>query len=141
MSLLRRAVPAPRWEWRPAVGSEWRSVADGGPIVTCSSGAMAMSDRPLVHGYEIYFENAMLTYESSTCPLTLLTADGKTSPPELPGGVDPISACTMEIQAAVDGAAASKAPDLLSGKLTGDALVMCYKKCESVKSGKIVALA
>ena len=112
----------------------------GGPSVTCSSGAVAMSGRPFVHGYEIYFEKATLVYESGTCPLTLLTADGKSSHPDLPGGGDPISAFTMEIQAAVDGIAAGKAPDLLSAKLARDALVMCFKECESVKTGKIVAI-
>jgi predicted dehydrogenase len=113
----------------------------GGPSVTCSSGAIAMSGRPFVHGYEIYFEKATLVYESGTCPLTLLTADGKSSQPQLPGGGDPISAFTMEIQAAVDGIANGKAPDLLSGQLARDALVMCFKECESVKTGTIVAIA
>lgn len=112
----------------------------GGPSVTCSSGAIAMSGRPFVHGYEIYFEKATLVYESGTCPLTALGADGKSAHPELPGGGDPISAFTMEIQAAIDGIAAGKAPDLLSGQLARDALVMCFKECESVKTGKIVAI-
>jgi predicted dehydrogenase len=113
----------------------------GGPGVTCSSGAIAMSGRPFVHGYEIYFEKATLVYESGTCPLTFLTADGKSSHPEIPGGGDPISAFTMEIQAAVEGITAGKAPDLLSGQLARDALVMCFKECESVKTGKIIAIA
>jgi predicted dehydrogenase len=113
----------------------------GGPSVTCSSGAVAMSGRPFVHGYEIYLEKATLVYESGTCPLAVLTADGKSSQPLLAGGNDPISAFTMELQAAIDGIAAGKAPDLLSGQLARDALVMCYKECESVKTGKIIPLA
>ena len=36
----------------------------GGPAVSCSSGAVAMSGRPFVHGYEIYLEKATLVYES-----------------------------------------------------------------------------
>ncbi len=112
----------------------------GGPSVTCSSGAIAMSGRPFVHGYEIYFEKATLVYESGTCPLTVLTADGKSTNPELSGGGDPTTAFTMEIQAAVDGIAAGKAPDLLSGQLARDALVMCFKECESVQTGRIVAI-
>jgi predicted dehydrogenase len=112
----------------------------GGPSVTCSSGAIAMSGRPFVHGYEIYFEKATLLYESGTCPLTLLTADGRSSHPELTGGGDPISAFTMEIQAAVDGVTAGRAPDLLSGQLARDALIMCFKECESVRKGTIVSI-
>ena len=111
-----------------------------GPSVTCSSGAVAMSGRQFVHGYEIYFKKATLVYESGTCPLTLLTSDGKSSHPELLGGGDPISAFTMEIQAAVDGVVAGKSPDLLSAQLARDALAMCFKECESVKTGKVVAM-
>jgi len=112
----------------------------GGPSITCSSGAIAMSGRPFVHGYEIYFEKATLTYESGTCPLTIYGNDGKSSQPTLPGGGDATSAFTMELQAAVDGVIAGKMPDLLSGQLARDALVMCYKECDSVKTGKIVSL-
>jgi predicted dehydrogenase len=112
----------------------------GGPSVTCSSGAVAMPGRPFVHGYEIYLEKATLVYESGSCPLTLLTADGKSSQPALSGGGDPISAFTTELQAAIDGIGAGKAPDLLSAQLARDALVMCQKECDSVRSGKIVAI-
>jgi predicted dehydrogenase len=113
----------------------------GGPAVTCSSGAVCMSGRPFVHGYEIYMENASLVYDSGGTPLTLLTADGKSSQPALAGCGDPLSAFTDEIQAAVDGVAAGKEPELLSGKLARDALVLCHRECESVKSGKAVAVA
>lgn len=112
----------------------------GGPCVTCSSGAVSMSGRPFVHGFEIYFEKATLLLESGVLPLTVLSSDGKSTQPALAGGGDPIDGFTKELQAAVDGVAAGKAPDLLTGQLARDALVMCYKECESVKTGKIVAL-
>jgi predicted dehydrogenase len=111
----------------------------GGPALTCSSGAVAMSGRPFVHGFEIYLEKATLVHESGTCPLTVLTPDGKATQPALGGG-DPTGAFVSELQAAVDGVAAGKAPDLLGGKLARDALVMCFKECESVKTGKIVPM-
>ncbi len=113
----------------------------GGPAVTCSSGAVCMSGRPFVHGYEIYLENASLIYDSGGTPLTLLTADGKSSQPALPGGGDPLSAFTDELQAAVDGVSSGKEPDLLSGQLARDALVLCHRECESVKTGKAVTVA
>jgi len=112
----------------------------GGPAITCSSGALAMSGRPFVHGYEIYFEKATLVYESGTCPLTLYAADGSTSHPALPGSGDPAAAFTLEIQAAVDGIRHGVEPALLSAKLARDALVMCFQECESVKTGKIVPM-
>lgn len=112
----------------------------GGPAVTCSSGAVCMGGRPFVHGFEIYLEKASLIYDSGGTPLTLLTADGKSSQPALPGGGDALSAFTDEIQAAVDGVASGKEPDLLRGQLARDALVLCHRECESVKAGKAVAV-
>lgn len=113
----------------------------GGPAVTCSSGAVCMGGRPFVHGYEIYLERASLVYDSGGTPLTLLSADGKATQPQLPGGGDPLAAFTDELQAAVDGVATGREPDLLSGKLARDALVLCHRECESVKTGKAVAVA
>lgn len=111
-----------------------------GPSVTCTSGALAMSGRPFVHGYELYLEKATLVYESGTCPLTRITA-GKSEPVELSGGVGgDVAGFVAEIQAAVDGVTSGKMPDLLSGQLARDALVMCYKECESVVSRKPVAM-
>ena len=112
----------------------------GGPSITCTSGALTMNGRPFVHGYELYFERATMVYESGATPLTVLTPDGKSEQPALAGGGDPISAFTTEIQAAVDGVASAKMPELLSGQLARDALVMCHRECQSVKTGKIVDL-
>jgi predicted dehydrogenase len=110
----------------------------GGPAVTCSSGAVCMAGRPFVHGYEIYLEKATLLYDSGGTPLTLLTADGKATNPELPGGGDPLSAFADELQAAADGVTTGREPDLLSGKLARDALVLCHREIESVKTGRAV---
>ena len=112
----------------------------GGPAVTCSSGAVCMAGRPFVHGYEIFLEHASLIYDSGGTPLTLLTEAGKTSQPALVGGGDPLSAFTEEMQTAVDGISAAKEPDLLSGRLARDALVLCHRECESVKTGRIVPI-
>ncbi len=112
----------------------------GGPAITCSSGAVAMKAREFVHGYEIYLERATLTYESGTCPLRVLHADGRSEDPALPGGDDATTAFTAEIQAAVEGVRAGREPDLLSGQLARDALVLCHRECASVRTGKIVAV-
>jgi predicted dehydrogenase len=112
----------------------------GGPAVTCSSGAVSMGGRPFAHGFEIYLERASLIYDSGGTPLTLLTADGKSSQPTLAGGGDPLSAFADEIQTAVDGVASGTEPDLLSGQLARDALVLCHRECESVKTGAAVAV-
>lgn len=113
----------------------------GGPSVTCSSGAVAASGRPFVHGFDIYLEKATLAYSSAGVPLTVLGADGSATKPELPGGGDPLAAFTEELQAAVEGAKLGKEPDLLSGQLARDALVLCHRECESVKSGRAVTVS
>ena len=113
----------------------------GGPAVTCSSGAVCMGGRPFVHGYEIYLEKATLIYDSGGPALTLLTADGKATTPQLPGGGDSLAAFTDELQAAVDGVTSGREPDLLRGQLARDALVLCHREIESVKLGKAVAVA
>jgi predicted dehydrogenase len=112
----------------------------GGPAVTCSSGAVCMSGRPFVHGYEIYLERASLIYDSGGTPLTVLTTDGEATQPTFSGGGDPLSAFADEIQAAVDGVNSGREPDLLSGQLARNALVLCHRECESVKTGKAVAV-
>lgn len=113
---------------------------EGGPAVSCSSGAVALQGRPFVHGFEIYMEKATLAYSSGGTPLTAFTPDGKSKQPKRKGGDDPVNAFTDEIQAAVDGVMAGKAPALLSGQLARDALVLCHKECQSVRMGKAVAV-
>ncbi len=111
----------------------------GGPAITCSSGAVAMPGRPFVHGFEIYLEKATLSHSSAgTLPLTVYPKEGGSFQPELAGGGDPIAAFTAELQAAVDGVEANREPDWLSGQLARDALMLCYKECESVRTGRIV---
>jgi predicted dehydrogenase len=108
-----------------------------GPTLSCSSGALAQKGREFVHGFEIYLERATLVYESGTCPLAVLTADGKSEQPSLEAG-DAIAAFTAELQAAVDGVAADRVPDVLRSDLARDALLMCFKECESVQRGECV---
>ncbi len=112
----------------------------GGPCVSCSSGAIAQRARPFVHGFEIYFENATLVYESGAVPLTMFTSNGRREQPKFEGGGDPLVAFTAELQTAIDAVIAGREPALLSGKLARDALVMCHKECESVKTGRAMSI-
>lgn len=112
----------------------------GGPAISCSSGALAQKGRPFVHGFELYLEKATLVYESGTCPLTLLTSDGSAETVQLSGEGDATTAFTLELQAAVDGIVNGREPDLLSGQLARDALVLCHKECESVRTGRAVGV-
>jgi predicted dehydrogenase len=113
----------------------------GGPAVSCASGAVCQKGREFVHGFEIYLEKATLLFESGVQPLTLLTADGKKVQPKLAGGDDPVAAFTAELQAAVNAVTTGKPADLLSARLARDALVMCYREIDSVRTGQPVAVA
>jgi predicted dehydrogenase len=110
---------------------------EGGPAVSCSSGAIAQKGREFVHGFEIYLERATLVFESEVCPLTVLTDDGKREQPALEDG-EVTAAFTAELQAAVDGVRAGRVPDMLSAALARDALWLCHKECQSVTSGAMV---
>jgi predicted dehydrogenase len=112
----------------------------GGPTVACASGALVPKGREFVHGFEAYFETATLVCESGVQPLTVLPAGGGSEQPQLGDG-DPLAGFAAELQAAVDGVRAGKAPDLLSGQLARDALVLCHRECESVRSGRVVAVS
>jgi predicted dehydrogenase len=116
------------------------SPGSGGPAVTCSSGAAAAAGRPFAHGFEIYLERATLAYQSGGVPLTVFTADGQATTPAIDGSGDPIAAFTLELQAAVDAVRDGREPDLLSGKLARDALLLCQKECESVRTGAVVTV-
>jgi predicted dehydrogenase len=114
---------------------------DGGPAISCSSGAVAQKGREFVHGFELYLEKATLAFDSGGTPLTVFTPDGKAKQPKIKGGGDPTAAFTAEIQTAVDGVGAGREPALLSGKLARDALLLCHKECESVRTGRPVAVS
>lgn len=107
------------------------------PIVSATSGSLSQPGRPFTHGFEIYLEKATLMYEAGS-PLQVFTADGVETP-DLPSA-DPVDSFTAELQAAVDGVRAGKEPDLLSGTLARNALALCLKEAESVKTGKEVAM-
>ena len=110
-----------------------------GPVITCTSGAIAKLGRLFVHGFEIFLEGATLSHSSAgDLPLTVFPKEGGSFRPELAGGGDPLAAFAMELQAAVDGVRTGIEPAWLSGKLARDALMLCYKEIESVRTGRIV---
>jgi predicted dehydrogenase len=110
-----------------------------GPAITCASGALAMKSRPFVHGYELYLEKATLVYESGSMPLTLLPADGSPSAVALPLAGE-LTAFTQEIQQAINALSRNQPAPLISAQLARDALSLCFKECESVRTGKVVEL-
>ena len=109
--------------------------------MSCSSGAVAQKGRPFVHGFEIYLEKATLVYESGATPLTVLTADGKAEQPQARRRRRPDRRRSpRRFRRRWTASQPGKEPDLLSGKLARDALVLCHNEIESVRTGKAVAV-
>jgi predicted dehydrogenase len=106
-----------------------------GPALSCSSGAVATNGRPFVHGFEIYLERATLAHSSAGLPLTVYTPDGQATVPDL-GSTDPLDAFAAEIGAAVEAVATGQDAAMLSPMLARDALVMCFREIDSVKTGR-----
>lgn len=111
---------------------------EGGPAISCSSGAIATKAREFTHGFEVYLEKATLAFELGSQPLTLLAADGTAEPVSFPEAGE-LAAFTDEIQTAVDAVSTGEEPALLSASLARSALAMCFQEIESVKSGTIVS--
>ena len=107
--------------------------------MTCSSGAVACKDRPFVHGFEIYLQKATLAYESGAQPLTIFKADGGTEKPQS-DDAEPLAGFIAEYKQAIEAVNTNQQSELLGGQLARDALVLCHKECESVKTGKLISI-
>jgi predicted dehydrogenase len=102
--------------------------------VTCCSGGLAMAGRPFEHGYDVYFEQGTLIYNSATCPqVTLLDAAGGVQTVTF-AAQDVYDAFVGEIQDAVDYVSGAKAESGLSGESARNSLKLCLLEIESVKS-------
>lgn len=120
---------------------------DKGIAVSCSSGGVSQRGRAFSHGFEIFLEKATLLYDFSTLagepstavPLTLLNDKGEVERVDL-GDVDPIDAFVGEIQYAVAAIDSGTEPAALSGVGARDALLLCYKEAESIRTGQIVKI-
>lgn len=120
---------------------------DKGIAVSCSSGGASQRGRAFSHGFEIFLEKATLLYDFSTLagepstavPLTLLNDNGEVEQVDL-GDVDPIDAFVGEIQYAVAAIDSGTEPAALSGVGARDALLLCYKEAESIRTGQIVKI-
>ncbi len=112
--------------------------------VTASSGVIDQQGRSFTHAFEIHLEKATLLYDfcvldgkpTLSMPLTVLTQDGKAKQPKL-GEVDAFAAELAEAARAVK---TGKPSELLAGELALDALKLCHKQTESVRSGKLQKL-
>lgn len=110
--------------------------------VSCISGGIAAGQLKFAQSFELMLEAATIQFDCGTYgdewvvnrPLTVIPNSGPIEFPELGGSGEWCAAFTEEIQAAVDGINAGKAPQVLSGQLACDALRLCYAEAESIKT-------
>ncbi|NKB68419.1 MAG: gfo/Idh/MocA family oxidoreductase [Candidatus Latescibacteria bacterium] len=109
--------------------------AEGPQAISAEGGWLAQQGCPFEHGYDVYFEEATLKFNSSWgVPPQLLTKDGKVRQPRLPGR----DGFVGELQEAVDAVRQERDSTILSGEEARDSLKLCLKEVQAVKSGRKV---
>jgi predicted dehydrogenase len=122
--------------------------SDPSLVVTSASGVINQQGRPFTHGYEIHLEKATLYFSLSVLPgnvlqitpLTVVNGKGKADQPKMPPGDPMLLAFDAEIPEVVKSAASNKPSALLSGTLARDAIVLCHKQTQAIRSGMLVKI-
>jgi len=120
--------------------------ADPALVVSAASGVVNQQGRSFTHGFEIHLEKATLYFDLAVLaggklqitPLTLLDSKGKAEQPKLPPGDPMLSAFEAEVKEVAQSINSGKPSPLLSGDLARDAIVLCHKQTEAVRSGRTV---
>ena len=105
--------------------------------VTAQSGSIGTSGLMFEHGYDAYFEEGTLWFNSlSGLPVTLYTTEGKETPE-----LDYPEAFAAEISYAVNCLENNEEPVVLSGESARNSLMICLKESESVRTGQTIEIA
>jgi predicted dehydrogenase len=109
-------------------------------VVSAASGVIQQQGRGFTHAFELHLERATLHYDfaafsdqAELMPLKILTSDGQVLRPDL-GDADPVTAFVAEISEVASAVASGKPSALLGGDLARDAIALCYKQTESVRT-------
>jgi predicted dehydrogenase len=114
-------------------------------VVTASSGVLAQQGRAFTHAFEIYLERATLLFDFAVLddkpvtamPLTMLDKNGKVLRPTL-GPADPVEGFVGELKEVVRSVRANTPSPILGGELARDALFLCQKETDSIRTGRAV---
>ena len=120
--------------------------ADPSLVVSAASGVINQQGRSFTHGFEIHLEKATLYFDLAVLaggklqitPLTLLDNKGRAEQPALPAGDPMLLAFEAEIKEVAQSLKSGQPSALLSGELARDAIVLCHKQTQAVRSGKTV---
>lgn len=106
-----------------------------GKAITAEGGWLAQPGCPFEHGYDVYFEEATLKFNSSWGqPPVLLTRDGKKRHPALPGK----DGFVGELAEAVRAVKAGRDSEEIGGRTARGSLLLCLREIESLRAGRKV---
>jgi predicted dehydrogenase len=120
--------------------------ADRSLVVSSASGVVNQQGRSFTHGFEMHFEKATLYFDLAVLaggklqitPLTLLDSKGNAELVKLPEGDPMLAAFDAEVKEVAHSIKSGQPSAVLSGELARDAIVLCHKQTQAVKSGKPV---
>ncbi len=106
-------------------------------VVSAESGWLSQAGCPFEHGYDVYFEEATLKFNSSSGkPPQLLTKDGKTRRPKLSSR----DGFVAELQEAVDSVQNRIPSRIIGGQSARNSVAICLKEIESAQKGRRVRI-
>jgi len=116
-----------------------------GPTVHATSGTIAQQGRPFEHGFEIHLEKATLAFDFAVigkegkylCPPTLFDERGRARLVKIGDG-DTMNAFADEIREVVAAIRQDRDSPILDPELASDAIRLCQKQTQSLRSGRSV---
>jgi predicted dehydrogenase len=114
-------------------------------VVAASTGVLRQQGRAFAQSFEIQLEAATLLFDFAVLdgrprmatPLTVLDSKGKVFVPKL-GSADPVDGFVAELKEVIRSIRSGEESTILGGDLARDALLICHKETQSVRSGKVV---
>ncbi len=131
-----------RGSLRNGLPERWHSLmefSDPQVSVQATSGVINQQGRPFLHGFEIYLEDATLSFEfavkgesaSYTCKPTIFDKPGNTRTVELGDG-DPMNAFLAELTQVIEVVNNKSDSDALAPELAKEAILLCQSQTESL---------
>jgi predicted dehydrogenase len=114
-------------------------------VVAATSGTINQQGLAFTHAFEIHLERATLMFDFAViggegkylCEPVLLDDQGGVQRAELPGG-DPVDAFANELREVVHCVRDGKTSEILGAILAQDAMRLCERQAESLRSGSAV---
>ncbi len=116
-------------------------------VVEATSGTIGQQGRPFAHAFEIHLERATLVFDFAViggegrylCEPMLLDSKGQVVRPTLSGG-DPIDGFVGELKEVTQSVEECRPSEILGAALAQDAIRLCEKQAESLRSGAPVRI-